>query len=127
MATKAQPGPYDCYAKAADDEPIFTLRAKDPIAPYLVEIWVASRKGRWDECVAILGRAVADAAVQARVSSDNYDKLQEADAVADSMRAWFKLNTSRRRSARRRSIDTGDFTVNEDGSFESLTEPNNEE
>jgi hypothetical protein len=29
MATKANPGAYDCYTKAADDEPIFTLRASE--------------------------------------------------------------------------------------------------
>lgn len=92
MATKNEPGQYDCYKKAAEDEPLFTLRAKDPIAPYLVEIWHATRRGRWDEAVVIIGRAAGDAAVGSRVSSDNYDKLDEALAVADSMRAWFSLN-----------------------------------
>ena len=34
--TKNEPGKFDCHAKAADDEPLFTLRAKDPIAPAMV-------------------------------------------------------------------------------------------
>ena len=44
MSTKTNPGPYDCYADAADDEPIFTLRARDPLAPILVELWVRMRQ-----------------------------------------------------------------------------------
>lgn len=39
MATKQNPGKYDCYGKAAVDEPLFTLRAKDPLAPKLVRLW----------------------------------------------------------------------------------------
>ena len=39
MSTKNDPGKFDCYKKLADDEPYFVLRAKDPIAPYLIEIW----------------------------------------------------------------------------------------
>lgn len=39
MATKNNPGAWDCYAKAAPDEPIFVLRATDPVAPYLVLMW----------------------------------------------------------------------------------------
>ncbi len=39
MGTKANPGRYDCYAKAEPDEPIFTLRANDPNAAALVWLW----------------------------------------------------------------------------------------
>ena len=39
MGTKKNPGPYDCYAAAADDEPIFVLRASDPLAANLVRQW----------------------------------------------------------------------------------------
>ena len=39
MGTKNNPGQFDCYAKAAPDEPIFILRSSDPIAPMLVELW----------------------------------------------------------------------------------------
>ena len=39
MGTKLKPGKFDCYAKAAGDEPIFVLRAKDPRAPNLVRNW----------------------------------------------------------------------------------------
>ena len=40
MATKTNPGRFDCYAAACENEPIFTLRASDPLAPILVELWV---------------------------------------------------------------------------------------
>lgn len=43
MGTKNNPGPFDCYAKADPDEPIFVLRAKDPLAPALVRLWAHVR------------------------------------------------------------------------------------
>lgn len=41
MGTKMQPGDYDCYQKAAPDEPLFTLLARDENAPLLVLLWAA--------------------------------------------------------------------------------------
>jgi hypothetical protein len=31
MGTKSNPGPFDCYAKAEPDEPMFVLLARDPL------------------------------------------------------------------------------------------------
>jgi hypothetical protein len=45
MGTKNNPGRCDCYAKADPDEPMFTLLARDPIAPFLVSIWSSIRYG----------------------------------------------------------------------------------
>lgn len=41
-----------CLEKAADDEPIFVLRAHDPIAADIVEIWatLASRHHEFEKC-----------------------------------------------------------------------------
>jgi hypothetical protein len=39
VSTKNNPGKYDCYAKAAPDEPMFVLLARDPLAPTLVRLW----------------------------------------------------------------------------------------
>ena len=39
MATKRNPGEFDCYASAGDDEPIFVLRSTDPLAPGIVREW----------------------------------------------------------------------------------------
>lgn len=49
MGTKAEPGEYDCYARAADDEPLFVLRANDPDAPALVERWADERERRGED------------------------------------------------------------------------------
>jgi hypothetical protein len=45
MGTKANPGPFDCYAKARPDEEIFILLDRDPLAPFLVSIWSSIRYG----------------------------------------------------------------------------------
>lgn len=44
MGTKNNPGKFDCFVKAEDDEPIFTLRGKDPLAGATVRHWVALRR-----------------------------------------------------------------------------------
>ena len=44
MGTKANPGPFDCHADADTHEPIFTLRARDPLASMLVDLWVDLRE-----------------------------------------------------------------------------------
>jgi hypothetical protein len=66
MSTKQDPGEFDCYAKLAPDEPYFVLRAKDPLAPALIELWAEQR----------------------RVQYGVYPKLDEAVACAEQMRAW---------------------------------------
>lgn len=68
MSTKQNPGKYDCYARLADDEPYFVLRAKDPHAPVLVELWVALRQAEFGD----------------------FEKLGEALECARQMRAWFQ-------------------------------------
>jgi hypothetical protein len=88
MGTKNNPGNFDCYAKAAADEPIFTLRGKDPIAPYLVEVWHATRKGDFSSAKALITAASCDDGVLSRVSEDGYNKLDEALVCAKEMRQW---------------------------------------
>jgi hypothetical protein len=44
MATKNNPGAYDCYAHAEPDEPIFVLLGRDPAACLLVALWAAIRE-----------------------------------------------------------------------------------
>lgn len=66
MGTKANPSPYDCYAKAEPDEPMFILLARDRAAPHLIRKWA-----RWSK------NAGTDPA-----------KIAEARKCADDMIAW---------------------------------------
>ena len=44
MGTKNNPGDFDCYAEAGDDEPVFVLLARDPVAASVVRYWVERRE-----------------------------------------------------------------------------------
>jgi hypothetical protein len=44
MGTKLNPGKFDCYANAAEDEPMFVLLARDKYAPALVWLWATMRE-----------------------------------------------------------------------------------
>ena len=55
-----------CLGKAADDEPVFVLRAQDKLAPGLIELWAEGAEGH--RCAP--------------------EKVAEARALAARMRAW---------------------------------------
>lgn len=44
MATKNNPGKFDCYEKAEPDEPVFVLLGRDPAAAFCVTLWLALRE-----------------------------------------------------------------------------------
>lgn len=44
MGTKLNPGNFDCYANAAENEPMFVLLARDKHAPALVWLWATMRE-----------------------------------------------------------------------------------
>lgn len=71
MGTKNNPGDFDCYLNAGDDEPMFVLLARDADAPILVDLWASLRE-----------RDGEDAA-----------KVQEARDCADAMRGWTRLGS----------------------------------
>jgi len=89
MSTKNNPGQFDCYAKADPDEPLFALLAKDPIAPYLVQIWKAVRSGDQVEAY----RAIYDAILALRRSGRTLlpagcEKATEAVLCSREMQRW---------------------------------------
>lgn len=49
MATKANPGKYDCYGAMPDDEPHFVLRSTGSTSPGLVRIWAAIKAANFRE------------------------------------------------------------------------------
>lgn len=73
MATKANPGKFDCYANAQPDEPMFVLLARDESAPILVEEWAKAR----------LRQITSGARVPAEA-----EQCLEAFEVAAAMRVW---------------------------------------
>lgn len=59
-----------CLAKAADDEPLFVLRAHDKLAPNTVRVW----------------------AMMARAQGTPSEKVREAMDLADDMEDWSTVN-----------------------------------
>lgn len=85
MGIKKDPGEYDCYANAADDEPLFVLRSTDVLAPLLVAIWASLRENNEDAADMFL----TDAKNIAHRRGKRIDKKSaEAFKCADAMRAY---------------------------------------
>lgn len=63
--------PTSCLNKAGFDEPVFVLRAKDPLAPAVVEVWAS----------------MAEAA-----EMHEAEKISMARTEADEMREWRRRN-----------------------------------
>jgi hypothetical protein len=70
MGTKNNPAPFDCYANAGPDEPMFILLARDAGAPGLVDQWADNREQAGEDPV----------------------KVAEARQCASNMREWRKAN-----------------------------------
>lgn len=87
MGTKNEPGAYDCHAKAEDDEELFTLLARDPLAHGLVELWGHLRNGALREAVYCFGYLVAQASKIPFEPKDEA-KVGEAYGCAVKMREW---------------------------------------
>lgn len=66
MGTKNNPAPWDCYANAHPDEPMFVLLGRDPWAAALVRLWAVGRES----------------------AGEDQSKVAEARACADHMEAW---------------------------------------
>lgn len=77
MGTKNSPAPFDCYANALPDEPMFVLLARDPDAPFLINEWA----GRREHAIGSGDRPESDRAM-----------VEEARQCAESMRRWRREN-----------------------------------
>lgn len=76
MSTKLENilDPNSCWNKAEDDEPVFILRANDPVAPANIILWAQqylSSKGGYY-----------------RMSPEHVAKYNDAMNAAEAMRAW---------------------------------------
>lgn len=87
MGTKNAPGEYDCHGKAFDDEPIFTLRAKDPVAATVVRIWAELRAMHF-----------ADGVLAGAEKYREEDRQREARGCALAMNQWRAANPGKRKN-----------------------------
>lgn len=89
MATKIEPGEFDCLAALADDEPYFLLRANDELAPDIVRQWAETYK---------LQKEIDNARASGRgqgpepLTERQQRKYEEALACADTMEQWKEAN-----------------------------------
>lgn len=87
MATKNNPGKFDCYANAHPDEPLFILRANDPLAAPLVRLWALARSQR--PAMQTIVNEVAELQDRAaRKNPPDPAKIQEALDCAAAMEEW---------------------------------------
>ena len=78
MGTKNNPGPFNCYDSAHPDEPIFVLKASDPVAAIMVRFWAGVR------------RLISYALLNHDWSKEQ-SRLNEAEQCAKTMDEWRKL------------------------------------
>lgn len=67
---KSEEAIHGCFAKAADDEPVFVLRAKDALAPSVVREWI----------------------YRAELNGVSRKKLAGAEELAQAMVEWAKAH-----------------------------------
>ncbi len=84
MATKNNPGKFDCYTDAEPDEPMFVLLGRDPCAGALVFLWsvlrVAINKNTLED--AQIAEALECANAMSTWAADQ-DKSEQLQAVRD--------------------------------------------
>lgn len=68
--------PNSCINKAEDDEPVFVLRANDPLMPKVVQFWA----NEYQQMKVALNGVLTDA---------QYEKFREALDIADNARDWY--------------------------------------
>ena len=75
-------------------EPVFVLRARDPLAPHLIALWAALRKGDTASAVSIFSDTVSDPAYYYRNAPNGYqsEKVLSASAKAKEMNKWREEN-----------------------------------
>jgi hypothetical protein len=78
-----------CLTSAADDEPLFVLRANDELASGLVRSWAEQYiKSKGDPRHALVGNPVV-------ATDQQWAKYQEALRLADAMDVWRATKESR--------------------------------
>jgi hypothetical protein len=89
MTSKSAPGQYDAYEKAEGDEPLFTLLARDPVAPPLIEAWAYLRSGQLGAAEIAFRKAI-DSATTIDPQPPGDSQIISAFRVAEECRDWRK-------------------------------------
>ncbi len=85
--TKESPGPFDCFASAKPNEPIFTLQGGDPLAAPLVLAWARDARTMG------LGLSTRDNAVERSKGNALLLRATEAESVAWAMQDYYAGRT----------------------------------
>lgn len=85
MSTRENPGAFDCYHKAAPDEPMFTFLARDPIGGELVMLWAFLRDKEFGHAAMQLGHLVYRAR---KLPPARPEKIESAIDCAKEMFDW---------------------------------------
>ncbi len=93
MNNKLEPSEFDAYQKAQSDEPFFTLLARDPMSPSLIEAWSYLRSGQIGAAEIAFKQAI-DAATHIEPQMPGEAQIRSAFEVAQNSRDWLraKLN-----------------------------------
>lgn len=78
------------------DEPVFVLRARDPLAPHLAALWASLRKGDTASAIMIFADTVADPAHAYRLNNLAIEatiKVDSASNKAVEMNNWRHRNS----------------------------------
>ena len=86
MSTRNNPGPFNCYAAALPDEPVFTVLARDPAFPATLAFWKEQRVS--------LGKDQSDDDIQRLLAIPNEIakgvawRAKNLDPVGDGIPSW---------------------------------------
>ncbi len=89
MNSKSEPGQFDAYQKAESDEPFFTLLARDPMMPSLVEAWAYLRSGQTGAAEIAFKQAL-DASTFIDPQMPGEAQIRSAFEVAEDARNWLR-------------------------------------
>jgi hypothetical protein len=92
MGSKTNPGKFDCYANALPDEPMFVLLGRDPLAPFLTQIWAMIRAGNRDEARRTFNELIIGPQSSVYVLNPEDAKALEANDCAQNMLDWRRAN-----------------------------------
>jgi len=78
----------NCGVEGEPGEPEFKLLARDPLAPFIVAMWAALRKGDTASALALFSDCVSDAAYNYRHNPSSNSKVNGASEIAQEMNNW---------------------------------------